>query len=104
MANEPFLKREHTTFCNLFPSIKNLTLIGQEHGAFPDRLSISFERRSMLNYTKSSLPAKIPCSNPRCQQGGYELQWTIDALVRSLEISKEKTFHCGGARRLSPEA
>ena len=96
MANEPFLKREPITFGKLFPSIKSLTLSGKEHGDFPDILSIPLERRSTLHYTESSLPAKIPCSNPRCQQGGYELQWTIDAIVRSQDTHYEKAFHCGG--------
>ena len=96
MAHEPFLKGEPVTFGELFPTVKSFNLKGKEHGDFSNVAGIPMERRRTIHYTASSMPAKIRCSNPRCQQGGYELQWTIDAIVRGKETYYEKTFHCGG--------
>lgn len=96
MVYTPFLKGEPTTFDKVFPSVQSLTLKGKEHGDFQEVLSIPLERRSTLHYTESNLPAKIPCSNPKCQQGGYELQWIIDGIVRGRDTYYENTYHCNG--------
>jgi hypothetical protein len=96
MTYKLFLKGEPTTFDKVFPSVKSLILTGKEHGDFREFAPIPVEHRSDLHYTESNLPAKIPCSNSRCQQGGYELQWMLDRIVRSCDTHYEKTFHCGG--------
>lgn len=96
MTYEPFLKQEETTFGELFPSVKSLTLKGKEHGDFSDVTSIPIEHKSALHYSESNLPGKIRCSNPRCQQGGYELRWIIEGIVGGEKTSYKDTLHCNG--------
>lgn len=96
MTYEPFLQGKPITFDKAFPSVKSFVLTGREHGDSREIASIPIEHRSALHYTAPNLPAKIPCSNPRCQQGGYELQWILDAIIRNRDTHYENTFYCGG--------
>lgn len=96
MTYRPFLKGEPTTFDKIFPTVKSLVLTGKEHGDFRDLSSISIDRRSTLHYTAASLPANISCANPRCQQGGYELQWILEGIISNRDTHYENIFHCNG--------
>jgi hypothetical protein len=42
-------------------------------------------------YTKSNIPRYLRCANPRCQQGGLDLQQIVNFWP-----SGEKTFYCNG--------
>lgn len=96
MTAKPFLERQSTTFEKVFPSVKSLLLTGKESGDFREIASIPIERRSTLHYTASNMPARIPCSNPRCQQGGYDMQLLLESLVSSRATQYENIFHCIG--------
>lgn len=42
-------------------------------------------------YTKMDIPRFLACANPRCQQGGLDLQQIVNFWP-----SGERTVHCGG--------
>lgn len=42
-------------------------------------------------FTKSNIPRYLRCANPRCQQGGLDLQQIVNFWP-----SGERTFHCDG--------
>lgn len=96
MTSKPFLERKPTTFKKVFPSVRSLLLTGKEYGDFREMSSIPIERRSTLHFSASNIPAKIACSNPRCQQGGYEMQLLLESLVSRRATRYEGTFHCPG--------
>lgn len=90
---KPLLQGNPTTFTELFPEVKSLELTVQEHGEFS---SFAPSVKSSIHFTKSSIPSKITCSNPKCQQGGYELQWILTEVIRKKDRKYKSIFHCNG--------
>ena len=77
-------------FHEVYPQIKSLRLEGTQHG------DLGSEFQATLHYSESNILAKINCANPQCQQGGYEVQQFLDALVHAKETESEQTWHCNG--------
>lgn len=94
--DKPFLQSEPTTFKKLYPQVKSLKLVGKEYGDFSSFSSIPHSAKSSIHFNEFSLPVKMQCSNPKCQQGGYKLEWIIDSLIRGNEVNHPKIFHCQG--------
>lgn len=90
MKNKPFLAGEPVPFRKAYPDVKSLLFTATERGAVGDR-----EQRD-YRYTESNMPAKLGCSNPRCQQGGYELQPMLDALTHDQQPGYEADWLCNG--------
>ena len=44
-----------------------------------------------LRYTKDDVPRYLACANPRCQQGGLDLQQVVNFWP-----SGQRTIHCNG--------
>lgn len=101
--SKPFLGGEPTTFTELYPSVKSLILTGIEHGDYTESSIIPYNQRGRIHYTASTLPRVIPCSNPKCKQGGYDLQWIIDSIVSLGEPSYINVFSCNGHEGTSKE-
>ena len=87
MSRQPFLG-ETTDRNEAFPDIISLTLtIRQDpfgHYLRPDR-------NHPATYTKANLRRRVECANPRCQQGGLDLQPIID-----FQPNGEHEFSCSG--------
>ncbi|HCE75156.1 MAG TPA: hypothetical protein DEP04_00885 [Dehalococcoidia bacterium] len=94
--NQRLLSGEPTTFKKLYPQVKSLRLTGQEHGDFPEMSFITYKSRGLINCSESSIPALLHCSNPRCQQGGHDLQFLIGSAIRSRETRLTETLYCNG--------
>lgn len=71
-----------------FPSIASfeLTVIQDLYGYYA-----SEPRRREAHYTKDNVPRHHACINPRCQQGGLDLQQIVNFWP-----SGEMVLHCGG--------
>lgn len=82
-----WLQGKPAPFREVYPNVKSLKFIGTQHGDLRHRNAGS------LHYTESTLPSKIDCANPRCQQGGYEIQSLRTHLLtlRKLHMSRLTT-------------
>lgn len=78
------------SFKTAYPEIKTLQLKGTQNG------EVSSESQHQIYYSEKNLPQNIPCSNPRCKQGGFNLLATLITLAHSKIPSYEATFYCGG--------
>jgi len=73
-----------------FTEIKSIRVDVQHQGE-----AIS-ELRKSESYSDRNLPSAIPCVNPRCQQGGYQLNATLIALTSSKQQAHRVTWYCSG--------
>ena len=67
---KPFLGTT-TNVNDAFPGIKeiDITIVQDPYGYY-----CQHEWQRVSRYTKSTLPNHVQCTNPRCQQGGIDLQ------------------------------
>ena len=90
MSNaKPFLG-EYTTFTGAYPNFSELTLRVQHRG------DLAYPHQKAEVYTVSNLPRVLPCANPRCQQGGYDLTATIITLEGGRIANYKVSWHCNG--------
>lgn len=89
MANEPWLGKP-ASFRQAHPSIQSLRLEAVEHG------EVQSELRRTRVYTEANIPATIPCGNPRCRRGGYDLTGLMIALEHGKQTSYQQKFRCNG--------
>lgn len=84
---KPFLG-ETTDRNKAFPGIDSfeLTVVQDRWGHYTRE---EWQRTS--RYTKGDVPRYLRCANPRCQQGGLDLQQIV-----TFWPSGEKTFPCSG--------
>jgi len=89
MAREtrPFLGTT-TNRDSAFPDIQSMTIIVEQdpYGYYTQK---EWQRKS--TYTKSTIPRFASCLNPKCQQGGLDLQ-----NVATFSSDGEHTYYCGG--------
>lgn len=88
ITSEPFLKRT-SSFKKAFPKIKTISVKVKHVGAVSPLLEEQF-------YTEHSLSGKISCPNPRCVQGGYDLQTILDHINDSNILSYKVDWDCPG--------
>jgi hypothetical protein len=71
-----------------FPGVKELTVkVAQDpHGMYCEK---PWQRES--TYSKDNIPRYARCQNPRCQQGGLDLQQIV-----LLHGNGEHRFYCNG--------
>lgn len=89
MESKPFLGSV-SSFKEAYPEIKSLLLNGTQSG------EVSRENQRLIHYSQINLPQTIPCSNPRCKQGGFDLMATLITVTHSRMSSYETTMYCGG--------
>jgi hypothetical protein len=84
---KPWLASPPVSFSEAFPTVKKLRLVVTQYDVMESTTD---------EYLHFSLPPQIRCSNPICQQGGYELQTYLFALVDSKITKREWTEQCNG--------
>lgn len=90
MESRPFIGTP-SSFREAYPDVKSVRFDGQERGD----LASGFAERA-VHYTESDLPGNIPCGNPRCVQGGYDLNATMMTLTENQDSSYEIDWFCNG--------
>ena len=88
MKNQLFLGVP-SSFTTAYPQIKNLTFNGIQGNSLKND-------KQEISYSERSIPQNIPCSNSRCNQGGYDLQGILIAITTSKMSSYEGKFSCCG--------
>ena len=88
MKNQPFLGKP-SSFTTAYPQIKSLTFKGTEGNFLKND-------KQEVSYSERSIPQTIPCSNPRCNHGGYDLQGILIAITTAKMPSYEGNFSCCG--------
>lgn len=78
------------TFKAAYPDVQSIRVHARHEG---DALSDS---RKTQSYSEYDLPPVLPCVNPLCQQGGYDLTATLIALTHGKQPSHHVTWHCNG--------
>jgi len=89
MKPQPFLGTV-SSFREAYSEVKTLRLEGKQRG------ELARESQSAVNYTESDLPQIIPCANPRCQQGGYDLFTSLSTVTHNRGTSYERELFCNG--------
>lgn len=79
-----------SSFSAAYPEVKSLKLSGTQNG------EVGNENQRHIYYSESNLPKIIPCSNPHCRQGGFDLLATLITLNHSKESSYEGKVYCNG--------
>jgi len=86
-TSRPFLG-ETTDREKAFPDIEALELVVRQD-PFEHYARSPWQRES--RYTKASVPRRQSCLNPRCQQGGLDLQQIV-----TFYSSGDHRFYCNG--------
>jgi len=89
MTTRPFLGTV-PTFRQAYPNLQSVRLEAIHHGDIPQE----WQRKSV--YSEGNLPSNISCTNPRCKQGGYDLNTVFVILTGSKDTHYESTIHCHG--------
>jgi hypothetical protein len=89
MRSKPFLGTV-SSFRDAFPGVKTLKLLGRQRG------DVSGDHQREERYTELNLPQTIPCSNPRCKQGGYDLMAYLITLAHDRTPSYNGQVYCNG--------
>ena len=79
-----------TSFKEAFPEVHTVRVTARHEG------DASSEPRKSQAYSEQNLPGTIPCVNPRCQQGGYDLMATLIAQTNARQPSHQVTWNCNG--------
>lgn len=90
MTTRPFLQGKPSSFLEAFPKVKTLSFEGAQRG------DASGEGQREERFSETNLPRVIACSNPRCQQGGYDLSAYIITLARDRKPQMEGQIYCNG--------
>src|SRR3546814_1098142 len=86
-TNRPFLG-ESTDREKAFPNIEILEIMIVQD-PYEQYARYAWQRES--RYTKVDIPRRLACLNPRCQQGGLDLQQIV-----SLSRIGQHSYCCGG--------
>ena len=87
--SKPFLGTP-TSFCKAYPSFRSLVVRAKHSGEFASPM----QRKRV--YSETTVPRVIPCPNPRCQQGGYDLIATIIMLEHGRNTRHSVRYSCNG--------
>jgi hypothetical protein len=84
------------SFEEAFPTIESATISSYEVGKGVPTFGIDESQRRTFGEGMPFRESLIPCSNPRCRRGGYEVDRSLSEMVR--EKSTEKVFarNCPG--------
>jgi hypothetical protein len=89
MSDPPFFGTV-STFRQAYPQVKTLCFEGEQSG------ELAREHQRQMRYSESTLPGKIPCANPRCRQGGFDLNTTLMAVTQDTNPGFEGKLYCSG--------
>lgn len=89
MSTRPFLGTV-SSFAEAYPNVRTLRVEAIEHGEVRNE----WQRRN--TYSETDLPSQIPCSNPHCKQGGFDLNTTFLFLTHDNKTQYETTLYCPG--------
>ena len=94
MATESFLGGKRVPFHQAFPNIGKFS-IRVEQDIFGFHTQDSW-RRVQVYTPEHPPPPVVACINPRCQQGGLDLQSFIYTADQNGPWEYKQTFHCNG--------
>jgi len=89
MESRPFLGTVGS-FKEAYPSVKTLRLFARQRG------EIGRPWQQEQTFSEHNLPSTIPCANPLCQQGGYDLNGILITITHAKETEYKTTLYCGG--------
>lgn len=87
MRSEPFLGTV-TSFREAYPEVRSARLEVTHHG------DVDHESRRKRVYSRVS--SKIPCPNPLCRGGGYDLNTILMTLTHGKTTSYQSRWWCNG--------
>ena len=90
MRSEPFLGTTVTSFRKAYPEVRTLRLEVTHRG------DVRHESQRKDVYSESSVPSKIPCPNPLCRDGGYDLNTIIMTLTHGKTTNYQTKWSCRG--------
>lgn len=73
-----------------FPDIDKIRLAGRQAG------DVERESQREVNFDTLSIPKVIPCGNPLCQQGGFDIGAAVITLCHSRMASYTGSIPCPG--------
>lgn len=98
MRRDRRLFSELTTFEDAFPQLEDAVVEYREEGkgatGGTGRAAASDE----------SLEGLIPCSNPGCRSGGFEVDLLFHEMIQAGEVQREGVLACPGSERTTPLA
>lgn len=90
MTSRKFLAGETMSFSKAFPDVQSIRVDVRHHG------DMNPAHQSVDRFDAGSLNPTIRCVNPKCQQGGYNIEFTLSELLRSRSTSHSLRWHCDG--------
>jgi hypothetical protein len=87
------LFRGLSTFEEAFPTVEGATIASYEVG---EGVYTSEVPRNAFGTPLPFGSGLIPCSNPYCRRGGYEVDASLDEMRRDKVTEKEFVKHCPG--------
>jgi hypothetical protein len=94
MNREHRLFAQPATFEEAFPTLADARVEYREEGR-----GAGGEARVALA-SDDSLDGLIPCSNPHCKQGGFEIDLVFHEMIAALEESRQGALACPGTERV----
>ena len=88
-SSKPFLGTV-STFKEAYPQVRTIEVKVRYEGGMRGEI------RGTQKYSEHSIPQVLPCSNPKCQQGGYNLMATLITLTHSKQSSYLARWNCNG--------
>jgi len=93
--NVPFFSQPTSSFHKAFPTVKTIGVEVRSDGEGFEPLHNQTEWLAV--YTESNIPGTIDCRNPRCTDGGLDLERLIRwSVVEGKQASYETTKKCEG--------
>jgi len=85
-----------TTFEKAFPTVESATISSYEVGSGVYSYGIDEASRRTFGEGQPFGDGLIPCSNPRCQRGGFEVDAGLNQMVREKLTEKVFAKNCPG--------
>ena len=86
-----------TTFERAFPTLETVTIASYETGK--GVRTFGLEPRKTYAVARPLRGGLVPCSNPRCYGGGYEVDHILSEMVSERLTEKEYVQDCPGEER-----
>ena len=87
---------ELTTFEKAFPTIESATISSYEVGKGVYSFDVDESQRKTFGEGVPFREGLIPCRNPRCRRGGYEVDRSLYEMVREKLTEKVFAKNCPG--------
>lgn len=80
-------------FKETFPQLQDVIVEWEESGK---GISPELHRKQFQSFAKGNFKGHIPCSNPHCHEGGYEIESIISKMVKYGVREKLDRMRCYG--------